>query len=129
MAKKKTTGTGMNKRIKDRDGVTLKKIVGLADTVSKAAFKGGDIAVAIPQRTRSNTLWNKKERILQMGEAKATRELFNLNQAKQFMQTCLHGNSIRELIDAEKSLRLRGMYYKSLKDVRDFDGRKVGEKT
>jgi DNA topoisomerase-6 subunit A len=118
MAKKKTaTGTGMNKRIKERDGVTMKKIVNLADSVSKAAFKGGDIAVAIPQRTRSNTLWNKKERILQMGEAKATRELFNLNQAKQFMQTCLHGNSIRELIDAEKSLSLRGMYYKGLHTV------------
>ena len=73
MAKKKSPGTGMNKRVKERDGVTLKKIVSLADSVSKAAFKGGDISVAIPQRTRSNTLWNKKERILQMGEAKATR--------------------------------------------------------
>ena len=25
---------------------------------------GGEIAVSIPQRTRSNTLWNKKQRIL-----------------------------------------------------------------
>ena len=33
------------------------------------------------------------------------------------MQTCLHGNSIRELIDAEKSLSLRGMYYKGLHTV------------
>src|SRR5438270_13949314 len=95
----------------------MKKIVTLADDVSRAAFKGGDISVAIPQRTRSNTIWNKRERILQMGNAKATRELFNLNQAKQFMQTCLHGNSIKELIDAEKSLSLRGMYYKGLHTV------------
>ena len=51
------------------------------------------------------------------GLAKATRELFNLNQAKQFMQTCLHGNSIKELIEAEKSLSLRGMYYKGLHTV------------
>src|SRR5882762_4747049 len=115
--KKKSTAAGINKRIKERDKATLGKIVEMADEVSKAAFKGGDIAVAIPQRTRSNTLWNKKERILQMGEAKATRELFNLNQAKQFMQTCLHGNSIKELIDAEKSLSLRGMYYKGLHTV------------
>src|SRR5437763_9473180 len=128
MAKKKTTtGTGMNKRIKERDGVTMKKIVGLADSVSKAAFKGGDISVAIPQRTRSNTLWNKKQRILQMGDAKATRELFNLNQAKQFMQTCLHGKSIKELIAAEKSLSLRGMFYKGLHDITDENGKKVGE--
>lgn len=104
-------------RMKERDKGTLSKIVTLADGVTKAAFKGADIAVEIPQRTRTNTLWNKKQRILQMGDGKSTRELFNLNQAKQFMQTMLHGNSIKELIDAEKSLSLRGMYYKGLHTV------------
>ena len=119
MAKKKTetTRSAVNKRIQERDKVTMHKIVDLADGVAKAAFKGGDIAVEIPQRTRSNTLWNKKQRILQMGDSRATRELFNLNQAKQFMQTMLHGNSIKELIGAEKSLSLRGMYYKGLHTV------------
>src|SRR5688500_12514165 len=115
--KKKTTGAGMNKRIKERDKVTMSKIVELADDVAKCAFSGREICVQIPQRTRSNTLWNKKRGILQMGSAKAQRELFNLNGAKQFMQTCLHGNSIKELIDAEKSLSLRGMYYKGLHTV------------
>lgn len=130
MAKKKSGAADrVNKRIRERDKTTLKKIVGLADDVAKAAFKGGDISLAIPQRTRSNTLWNKKQRILQMGDAKATRELFNLNQAKQFMQTCLHGNSVKELIEAEKSLSLRGMFYKGLHDILDEDGKKVGEKT
>jgi len=131
MAKKKSNSAAdrVNKRIRERDKTTLKKIIGLADDVSKSAFRGGEVALSIPQRTRSNTLWNKKQRILQMGDARATRELFNLNQAKQFMQTCLHGNSVRQLIEEEKSLSLRGMYYKSLKDVRDFEGNKVGEKT
>src|SRR5215216_1583412 len=105
MAKKKSTRPpGMNKRIKERDKVTLGKIVDLADNVATCAFKGRDICVPIPQRTRSNTLWNKKRGILQMGDAKANRELFNLSQAKQFMQTVLHGNSIKELIEAEKTL-------------------------
>lgn len=116
MAKKKSA-TGINNRIKARDKVTLGKIVELADDVSTSAFKGKDISIEIPTRTRSNTLWNKKRGILEMGDAKATRELFNLNQAKQFMQTCLHGNSIKELIEAEKSLSLRGMYYKGLHTV------------
>src|SRR5256885_1565550 len=84
--------------IAERDKATLGKIVDLADDVAKCAFKGRDICVPIPMRTRSNTIWNRKRGILQMGEAKANRELFNLNQAKQFMQTCLHGNSIKELI-------------------------------
>src|SRR6185295_11204180 len=104
---------GMNKRIKERDKVTMSKVVELADGVAKSAFAGREVSVDIPTRTRSNTIWNKKRGILQMGSGKATRELFNLNGAKQFMQTCLHGNSIKELIEAEKTLSLRGMYYKS----------------
>src|SRR5690349_7622487 len=120
MAKKKTT-TGsadrVNKRIRERDKVTLGKVVDLADNVATSAFKGRDIALAIPTRTRSNTLWNKKRGILQMGDAKASRELFNLNQAKQFMQTVLHGNSIKELIKAEKTLSLRAMFYKGLHTI------------
>ncbi len=116
MAKKKS-GTASSKRTSGRDKVTLGKIVNMADDVSNSAFKGRDIAVAIPMRTRSNTIWNKKRGILQMGDAKATRELFNLNQAKQFMQTVLHGKSIRELIDADKTLSLRAMFYKGLHTV------------
>jgi DNA topoisomerase-6 subunit A len=119
MAKKKSAKANdrVNKRIRARDKETMGKIVELADNVESAAFKGRDLSIAIPQRTRSNTLWNKKRGILQMGSGKATRELFNLNQAKQFMQTVLHGSSIKELIEAEKSLSLRGMYYKGLHTV------------
>jgi DNA topoisomerase-6 subunit A len=126
MAQKKSKSTaGISKRIKDRDKVTLNKIVGLADDVTTAAFKGRDIVVAIPTRTRSNTVWNKRRRILEMGDAKANRELFNLNQAKQFMQTVLHGNSIKELIGAEKTLSLRGMFYKGLHTIQGAKGEKT----
>src|SRR5215216_4275668 len=114
---RKSTDAAINKRSKERDKVTLNKIVDLADDVATSAFRKRDINIAIPTRTRSNTLWNKKRGILQMGDAKAQRELFNLNQAKQFMQTVLHGNSIRELIDAQKTLSLRGMFYKGLHTI------------
>ena len=113
MAKKKSASSAASKRIKERDKVTMKKIVGLADDVSGAAFKGRDIAVAIPTRSRSNTIWNKRQGILQMGDASADRELFNLNQAKQFMQTMLHAETIKQLIEAEKSTSLRGVFYKA----------------
>jgi DNA topoisomerase VI subunit A len=132
MAKKKTATANdrVNKRIRERDKATLGKIVTLADNVAKSAFKGADISLAIPTRTRSNTLWNKKKGILQMGDAKASRELFNLNQAKQFMQTVLHGHSIKELIEAEKTLSLRGMFYKALHTIQGTGGPgRAGEKT
>src|SRR5215210_6323550 len=130
MAKKKTdtaaSGDRVNKRVRERDKATLGKIVNLADDVAHNAFRGGDIAVAIPQRTRSNTLWNKKRGILQMGDAKSSRELFNLNQAKQFMQTVLHGDSIKQLIEAEKTLSLRGMFYKALHTIQGTGGKNGG---
>ncbi len=113
MAKKKSGSASVNKRIKERDKVTLGKIVDLADGVSTSAFKGRDIAVSIPTRSRSNTNWNKRRGILEMGDATADRELFNLNQAKQFMQTMLHAETIKELIEAEKSTSLRGVFYKA----------------
>jgi DNA topoisomerase VI subunit A len=128
MAKKQSASkSGVNKKINARDKVTLGKIVNLADEVSTSAFKGRDIAVSIPMRTRSNTVWNKKRGILQMGDAKATRELFNLNQAKQFMQTVLHGKSVRELIEADKTLSLRAMFYKGLHTVAGTSEKTFGD--
>jgi DNA topoisomerase VI subunit A len=126
MAKTKSDKpSGASKRIKERDKATLGKIVNLADNVATSAFKGKDIALAIPTRSRSNTLWNKKRGILQMGDATASRELFNLSQAKQFMQTVLHGSSIKELIEAEKTLSLRGMFYKGLHTIAGTKGEKT----
>jgi len=123
MAKQKTTSA--SKQTRDRDKGTLSKIVGLADNVSESAFKGRDIALSIPTRSRSNTLWNRQRGILQMGDAKASRELFNLNQAKQFMQTVLHGDTIRQLIAAEKTLSLRAMFYKALHTIQGTNGEKT----
>src|SRR2546421_12346026 len=126
MAKKKSASPDrLNKRIRERDKVTMGKIVDMADGVATCAFKAKDICFAVPQRTRSNTIWNKKRGILQMGETKANRELFNLNQAKQFMQTVLHGSSIKELINAEKTLSLRGMFYKGLHTIAGTSGEKT----
>ncbi len=120
MAKKKKSSisaAGLTKRIKERDARTRAKIVSLADDLVKRAATGKEPTIAIPTRTRSNTIWNKKKGILQMGDAQQERQLFNLNQAKLFMQSMLHANSIKELIEAEKTLSLRGMFYKGLHTV------------
>jgi DNA topoisomerase-6 subunit A len=61
--------------------------------------------------------WNKKKRILEMGDSTQTRNLFNVGQAKKFMQTLLLAKGSRELIKAEKTLSLRGMYYMSLHTI------------
>lgn len=107
---KKITGSA---RVRERDKRTLSKIVEFADDVSKKALSGREPKVDIPTRSKSNTIWNKKKGILQMGEAVQERELFNLNQAKQFMQTMIHASTIKDLIDAGKTSSLRGVFYKA----------------
>ena len=102
---------------KARDVNTHKKIYVLAETVTKAALSGKEPIVSVPTRSRSNTIWNKKRGILEMGSATQDRQLFNLNQAKIFMQTLLHSGSIKDLIEADKTLSLRGMFYKGLHTV------------
>jgi DNA topoisomerase-6 subunit A len=104
MAKKATSGgtktardTGgrTNARVKARDAETQSKIVTLADNVAKRALSGAEPVITVPTRTKSNTEWNAKKGILQMGKGAQERQLFNLSQAKSFMQTMLHGRASR----------------------------------
>ena len=116
MAKKSpstTSGRGSSRASKERDLQTQKKLVGLADIVAKTTLSGKEPVIEVPTRTKSNTIWNKKKGILEMGDAAQERQLFNLNQAKQFMQTMLHASTIKDLIDADKTSSLRGVFYKA----------------
>ena len=103
----------INERIKKRDAETKKKLGALAEMVVKKAVGMKDPTIDIPTRTKSNTIWDRRAGILKMGDGTATRELFNLNQAKQFMQTMLHAATISEFIDEGKTTSLRGMFYKA----------------
>ncbi len=101
----------------ERDARTQRKIVALAESVVKQALAKKEPVIDVPARTRGNTIWDRRNRILRMGDATSRRELFNLGQARQFMQTMLHAHSIRDLIESRKTLSLRGMYYKGLHTV------------
>jgi len=100
-------------RVRKRDDATRAKLVTLADTLVATTHADEAPVITIPTRARSNTLWNKKRGILEMGDASQDRQLFNLNQAKQFMQTMLHASTIKDLIDAGKTSSLRGVFYKA----------------
>ncbi|MCP4758492.1 MAG: DNA topoisomerase IV subunit A [Planctomycetes bacterium] len=102
---------------KERDKVTKRAIELLADDVARDGLKGKEPNVEIPLRTVTNMKWNKRKRILEMGDSTQTRSLFNVGQARKFMQTLLLAKGSRELIKAEKTLSLRGMYYMSLHTI------------
>jgi DNA topoisomerase-6 subunit A len=109
MAKGKT-GT---RSLKERDAATTKKIVDLVADVARKSLGGKEPKIDIPTRTKSNTIWNKRRGILEMGDGVAERPLFDLKTAKQFMQTMLHASTIKDLIAAEKTSSLRGVFYKA----------------
>lgn len=118
MAKKTTTKTPEKApakpvKLKERDQKTLGKIVDLADDVAKKTLGGKEPKLEIPTRAKSNTIWNTKKRILEMGDNTAERPLFDLKTAKQFMQTMLHASTIKDLIAADKTSSLRGVFYKA----------------
>ena len=110
-----------------RDKQTDTKIATLADAVTKSALAGREPKIVIPTRAASNTKWNKARRILQMGSATQERQLFNLGQARKFMQTMLHAASIKELIEQDKTLSLRAMYYKSLHTIQGTKEKTFGD--
>lgn len=110
MAKKtKSTSDKPNRSTKDRK--TLASIRNLADTVIQSAERGRAPYVDIPSRSLSNVRFNKSKRIVEMGNGTNRRELFNLAQARSYMQTLLVASGCKQLIDQGKTTSIRGLFY------------------
>jgi len=97
--------------LKPQDRKTFGQIKELADNVVSAASTRKDPALDIPARTLSNVHYNEKKRFIEMGKATNQRQLFNLAQAKSYMQTMLVASGAKKLIAQSKTTSLRGMYY------------------
>ncbi len=121
MAKKKTTSRAgviaERPAARSTDRATVDRLVKLTDGVVKSSLAHRDPFVDVPSRTLSNTSFNKRRRTLEMGDATQRRNLFNLAQARKFMQTMLLAAGCKSLVDAGKTLSLRGMYYKCLHTI------------
>jgi DNA topoisomerase-6 subunit A len=102
---------------RERDRETLAKIERLGTTVVAQSLARADPYVDIPIRSVGNMRFDKKKRILEMGDATQRRNLFNLSQAKKFMQMTLHAKGCKELLEADKTLSLRGMFYMGLHTI------------
>ena len=106
------TPSAPRKPLTPRDKQTLGNLTGLADEVVKLADRKRSPFVDIPSRTLSNVTFSERKRILEMGKNTNRRQLFNLSQAKAYMQTILVANACKELIDERVTTSIRGLYYK-----------------
>lgn len=97
--------------IKGRDIETMTKLQRLAAAVAEVAKKRRDPYLDVPSRSLSNSNYNRRKRLIEMGSKTNRRELFNLNQARSYMQTILVGSGCSRLIRQGKTTSIRGMYY------------------
>ncbi len=110
-AAKAVNGSSPKAVLTDRDKKTLKDLVGLADRIVDDAQKKRDPYLDIPARSLSNVKYNKTKRFLELGRATNRRQLFNLSQAKSYMQTVLVASGCKQLIEEGKTTSIRGLYY------------------
>lgn len=94
-----------------RDKKTMTALRGLADGVVNAAEKKRDPYVDIPSRTLSNVKYSPRKKIIEMGNGKNRRQLFDLSQAKAYMRTMLVASGCKRLLDEGKTTSLRGLFY------------------
>jgi DNA topoisomerase-6 subunit A len=106
-----TTSAAAQRRLNERDRKTLGDIVRVANEVVVTAEKKREPHLDIPARALSNVKYNKAKRFIEMGANKNRRQLFNLSQAKAYMQSLLVASGSKRLIDEGKTTSLRGLYY------------------
>ena len=94
-----------------QDHTTLKSLREMADGVVRSASRSRTPYMNIPSRSLSNVRYNKSKRFIEMGSGTNRRELFNLSQAKSYMQTMLVGTGCKQLIEQGKTTSIRGLYY------------------
>jgi DNA topoisomerase VI subunit A len=117
MAKKRTTAASAKPapaaaaKLGQRDKKTLADLRSLADGVVDAAERKREPFLEIPTRALSNVRYNKSKRFIEMGSNKNRRQLFNVAQAKAYMQTLLVAGGCKKLIDQQKTTSIRGLFY------------------
>ena len=94
-----------------QDKRTLSQLRRLADGVVSAATRSRDPSIDIPTRALSNVRYSPRNRIIEMGSNTNRRQLFNLSQAKSYMQTMLVASGCKRLIEEGKTTSIRGLFY------------------
>jgi DNA topoisomerase-6 subunit A len=111
MAKKFKGSDSKPVALSAKDKKTLGSLKTLAGDVSRFAERSRAPHLEVPSRSLSNVKFNQTKKIIEMGSGKTTRELFNLSQAKAYMQTLLVSSGAKRLIEQGKTTSLRGLYY------------------
>jgi DNA topoisomerase-6 subunit A len=110
-ARKKATSKKAKARGPRDSRGTVEKLSSLGARVVKEIQAHRNPSVSIPLRTLANVTYDPKKSIIELGDQTQGRALFNVGQARKFMQTFLVGAACKDLIDAGKTTSIRDLYY------------------
>ena len=111
MAKKPKKVDAKSAALTTKDKKTLSSLRELAGSVVQSVERSRAPQFDVPSRSLSNVKFNQSRRIIEMGSGSNRRELFNLAQAKSFMQTVLVGSKCKGLIEQGKTASIRQIFY------------------
>ena len=102
----------MPTKLNPRDAKTMKRLKRTGRRRGRTwPAEKRDPYVDIPTRSLSNVKYNKSRRFIEMGSNTNRRQLFNLSQAKSYMQTMLVASGATQLIEQGKTTSIRGLFY------------------
>lgn len=92
--------------------------------------KGKDPQITFPLRSLNNIVYDKKSKILKLGNKTANRTFFNVAHAKKFLQTIEIASIIKkELVETGKHEHLRGVFYMAKRTIVGTNVNIVDEQT
>ena len=94
-----------------RSRQTSNKLVELAKSVVADIRQAHDPVLEIPSRSLGNVTYDEEKSIIELGDQKQQRQLFNVGQARKFMQTFLVASACRDLLAEGKTTSIRDLYY------------------
>jgi len=109
--KRSTAAPRPKRRARRPPGNVTGKLTNLGDQAVQQIHGGKNPSMQIPLRTLSNVTFDPKRSIIELGDQRQTRALFNVGQARKFMQTLLVASACKELVDAGKTTSIRDLYY------------------
>ena len=90
----------------------VKRLAELGIDLKKNIDNSKDPQITIPLRTLANAYFDKKDRMIKLGDKKQSRSFFNVGQSKKFMQTALVAAQIKKLLEQDKpAISTRQLYY------------------
>ncbi|MAG50789.1 DNA topoisomerase VI, partial [archaeon] len=93
------------------------KLVFLGKKIIKTVSKKENPVIDLPVRGLSNVSYDKKKRILMLGNKMAKRFFFNVSHAKKFLQTMEVASLSHKLIKSGKHASLRDVFYMAKRTI------------